>query len=644
MGEGCAKVRSRLRTAARSLVLSTSVVLPAQEREVLVGQVLDAERVPIQGAVVHLVHRPAGSLECSEAGLDAVDVATDDQGRFRAEVLRDRDYSAFATRTDGEGVARATGLLDGLRAGETAVLWEPANDLGPLPLRVEVRGLAAWEDLGPFHFRVWPDSRCSIALPVWERDPEGLLVLPPLPGNRGRLQVLTPDGEVLFQDRVTGTAVWEVRDGPPRVRVNVDPPRSRSFVVVDRDTGEPIAGAELRQTLNELRVPQWGVRIERHRSVAGWRSLGVTDEGGRLEAQTCGGLNHMYTSEPVVCVTAPGRADAFVAWLGESPHVDAMPATVRESDRIEVPLADAQPVVGRLTWDGERPVVGAEVLVHVRGWMETSGPDSWPGVVRAVRTDERGRFAVASVPVRCVSVGVRLRVDAAVLRRELELEGGMQELLHPFGALDIPLAGSPRSADLGSASLGALGRVRLEVVDAEERPPRAGLVEVFPRRDNHRMHARCGARLDAGGRACLLLDAAEESLIVISDRDSGVWVGTPEGLEPVGVTLLPFTRLSGRLVDRAGTPVVRVGVYCVASDRSSCAADVARAVTRLNLGLGARTDEDGRFAIAVAQLEGVHLEAAIERTGARFSERVEIDLQGVEPGASVDLGELVLDR
>src|SRR5262249_54871257 len=129
--------------------LVCGAALCAQQRQPLLGRVVDQAGAPVAGANVTLVEDDADL-----AGIDPVDVVegtTDDKGRFVAQALRGVRYTALAVGPEHDGKALVARPVNELACGRPAELC----------LRQEGRRrCAALADLEPW--RVIPDLRARI--------------------------------------------------------------------------------------------------------------------------------------------------------------------------------------------------------------------------------------------------------------------------------------------------------------------------------------------------------------------------------------------------------------------------------------------------------------------------------------------------
>jgi hypothetical protein len=218
---------SRLAPLLVGIVVLSALV--AQDRGPAFLLVTDANGKPVADARVTCFAPP--ELFASGATNDVVEVTSDARGRALPRLLPARTYSAFAT-VSGSGLAtRVSAMHESLSAGSERTL--------PLVFareraRLVVEGTAAWQDVGPLSYVVFPLACNALPLPVVDG------VLPPVPVI-GCVQVRDRDGDVLWSDNGVALAS-RAADGA--LVVALPPPQELPVRVVDVD-GKPAADVEL---------------------------------------------------------------------------------------------------------------------------------------------------------------------------------------------------------------------------------------------------------------------------------------------------------------------------------------------------------------------------------------------------------------
>ena len=222
--------------AALLLTAALSAQAPAEApaqpaRRAHLGRVLGPDGAPVAGASVTFL---SGSDGLGSAA-DVVRVDARDNGRFRAQLLRGRDYRAYA-------VAPAGSLLDGSPVvSALSELGVPVTELrfaaGEVraPSRVfKLRGLKPWRELGEIRVQLWLNG-CQLPLEDEVVGSDGQVRVPPLPREELEAFVFV-DGRLVRVERGGGGIEMTL---PFVVRGRV----------VDAD-GAPVAGASIQRVYN----------------------------------------------------------------------------------------------------------------------------------------------------------------------------------------------------------------------------------------------------------------------------------------------------------------------------------------------------------------------------------------------------------
>jgi len=219
---------------------------PVPVRQQILGKVQGRDGKPWVGAVVTLT----GDTDLSRAGLEPVDhveVTTGPRGRFRARLLSDRSYEAFAVLTTKAG-PRVTNLVSEVVPGRAVELIEALAQ--PTPTTLEFPGLDAWKGRGIKLFvdshELAPDAKGRVRLPVLAGGTAWI------EGRIGR--------RLLFRHSTRPTRERSVHpktaSGPPRVgersspaihveRVVVPRPLEVTVRVIDKASKKPVPGASV---------------------------------------------------------------------------------------------------------------------------------------------------------------------------------------------------------------------------------------------------------------------------------------------------------------------------------------------------------------------------------------------------------------
>lgn len=382
---------TRLGGAVRSLAIALllSGVLAAQGRKAAVGRVLDDVGRPVAKASVTLFWTAPGDTLGERT--DKVEVATDEHGRFMAQLLPQRGYSAFATSPEGTLPRKVSKPRDGLAAGADLEL---RLDQAAIDAEIELRGANVWVAEQPLRLLALPAARnlLSIALELRE--------------NRARLPavevlmfaVLDAKARPLWISAGTKDAGGGILGLPPSIDMR--------FRVVD-EKGAPVEGAQVMHVLHTLAAATQILVVGPRPSVL--RELGKTDADGRLTASVPVAGNpwvdaHMKSggsSGPNVTfvATRPGRGTSVAALGGnlclcngarlEPPLDQVLTFTLRPQMRLRllppVPHANAT-----LATTFNVPVKGGtfgrpwalRCAADAEGWFELPVPDATePGLL-----------------------------------------------------------------------------------------------------------------------------------------------------------------------------------------------------------------------------------------------------------------------
>lgn len=657
-----ARAARRLVAAMRDLgivCLSASLALAASasvssQRAAMVGLVLDAAGERVADAEVLLVHRvlrfAIGVDDAELPGDDVLRARTGPDGRFRIEALEGRGYSGFAWWTDVDQRQHVTVQQEDLVAGSPFDLRESVLDVGSPPQRIAVEELAIWEFLGPLRFRALPELAHPVALPVeveeWsgDRDAPCQLVLPPLPGHLGALEILTAEGEVLHRFRVGGGT----SDGA-RATVTMPPPARFRLRAVDAASGASISGAVVRvrsaDSTQPIRSP-----VDRATPVRStWRVVGTTGEFGTMTCRVP--VEEGQPHEARFLITAPGRAVVHAGWSRDTPYVSGRVVPDPEEGLLVVPLPEAEPVHGVLVDRAGMPLGGVPVVLRtqIRLSMRKSAL-SWDGPGHFATTDAEGRFEFAGV-ARHAATGSLFVVSPPAARED------------PSGAAwpDPELVGTLAKAvdltkrrDLRTIEMGLLQEIRVEVLDTEGRPVRGARVDTFSV-DFDPEFPEPHAWTDGRGRARLRVDPAADPVVLVTHPSAGFAGVVPVDSE-LQVRLGSLLELMGRAVDLDGRPVKGARVTMMSRGRRLARAAPPDADFRLqevyaslNENRTARADLEGRFVVRLFPAIEQRFLLGISAGGLGGSLHVDPELvkealraEGPIPASRRDLGDVVL--
>jgi len=283
-----------LLSALVSPVVGQKEAVPAAKRLAHPGRVITADGQPVAAAEVTFLSGAdgLGTLE------DVVRTTTRDNGRFRVQLLRGREYRAFAVAKAGtllEHAPTASLVVD--RGKPVTEIRFPAGELRRARQDLAIRGVQAWREHGEVRVEAWFEGcRQTLSDPVHQirrfRDAEDYLdkVLPPLPislpGVNLDLAVYV-GGKMVYA--TTGSGDFQL---PPPFVV-----RGR---VVDAED-KPVVGARI------YRVDNRSARMSvlPRRDLARRFLVAETDQDGRAEWLVAARRDPFTTNH--------GRALAFVA-------------------------------------------------------------------------------------------------------------------------------------------------------------------------------------------------------------------------------------------------------------------------------------------------------------------------------------------
>jgi hypothetical protein len=323
-----------------------------------------------------------------------VDTSTSEEGAFRTSIALGRSYTVWAASKVEDGRYTITDAIGGVSAGHSLQLQE--NKSVQRVVAVEVHGLEAWQDEGPFSFEVV----CVISdrfVVICKLDHAGRALIPPMP-DAALFRVRSAAGAVIASGMIPlgekerrGSAVGDA--GPrstatalggasfttiseDRTRVTVLPPVVLRFEV--RGPRGPVRGARL----------FWFDRADR-------RLLAETDKKGRAELPVPADWSDRgahVLRDVSLSVEAPDCAT--VNWFAPELSVADEDGKPRVHS---ITLPKGHSIEGRLSLSRGKPAANAPILVHTGTPSGTPVPgfdaqfDSTP---RIIWTDVKGNFEV----------------------------------------------------------------------------------------------------------------------------------------------------------------------------------------------------------------------------------------------------------
>lgn len=602
-----------------------AATLHSGERDPLIGTVMGLDGRPWKGARVTLVSRLVPW--CDELPEDRIEVRTDERGKLRAELLRDRRYSAWASHRDDSGNWHVTDVREDVIAGPPLALV--GSQSRPMRVRIRLAGTERWKDKAPLRVRVVPWTGNLYFLPVaLDARNEGLL--PILPGGTCHAEVLAADGTVLLAARVFLTETrrrswrqWEVANGGQEFgglslaveRIELGAPKQVRARVVDGVTGVPIEGAILRHRASLFSHSSPGPLTRRRPMRQCWTIVGKTDRKGtaplRLPRREHP-LNIPRRTPVILCASAPGFADRYAGWLRAQRFHGAKFSNDNEDkdDEIVFRLTRSKPLTGRILERPKTPLRDAPILVRTELVIQRGrGGNGLECRRQSAVTDREGRFTVLGIPDDASSLSC-LTLLPERARRLLQPNRTNEFPIPPSLSLRVP-SSQPRT--LGSTSLANKVVVPVRIIGKDGGPARGAAVQVVrheqrPRgifgREQPAMHA------DRRGTRGLLLEPGTYSLFCWSS-DAGyalheLQVSTETTVDPRTLRMQAFDLMRGMVVSGRGSPVAGARLRVSGSGARFPFAAVDGAVSQVNQRalLSGITGPDGRFALPFVFREG----------------------------------------
>jgi len=494
----------------------------ARDRGAVLGWVEDREGSKRAGAEVVLVSRtfPA-RVDVGVA--DVVRVVSDDDGRFRAECLRGRSYSAWASWVEDDGDVFFTRIAEGVVPGPVVGLDGARKHSD---CRVVVNGLAPWREFGKVTAVAFCGSKNAFPVEV-VLDADGKAKMPAMPGSRWQLEVRASNGQVL--------AVTSVRR-QPETAVTIAAPRKVDVRVQDWD-GEPVAGAAISYW------PSYSAGGRHPRLVA--TAAATSDKAGR--ATVLLPAKHPLTQrnrEQLLKVSAKGFAKSLLS------VAEVKPGKEQEREFV-LTLNAGHSITGVLRDARQQPLTGVEVFIECA--IELDGKDSGyfgdPPV--AVKTDASGRFAAHGLTTQA-GCRVMLALSPEMARRVgfAALEDRALAPLQWIAAMDTVT----QDVDLGVIALPDVPMCRLEVVDANMVPAADARVRLLH-------EGSFGSPIefvtDRVGRLQFAFPTATTKVGVYVPG-GGVALATvaDAGTHAMRLLLMPTREVAGVVVDAKGKPAV----------------------------------------------------------------------------------------
>lgn len=390
---------------------------------------------------------------------------------------------------------------------------------------------------------------------------DGIFRLAASPGRDPGLAAAAPGYVPVFQAEVAEDLTLPLR------------PAALLSGQVEDAAGRPIAGARVRALPAGEESFGFASSVETRSARDGKFRLRGLSPGSSWRLQT--------TAEGF----APGEQPAATGEPGQSPPP------------VRIVLGPGTTLAGRLLDPADRPVPGVEVVLQPS--PEMMGMDWSPGEEIRATSGADGRFHLAHLGAGSLDLRTAHPDFAPAERREIQVPGRTAAL--DLGDLRLVPAATleGRVTDEGGAPLAGVSVSSLVEQDFSRPPVIPETVQTGP---DGRFRLR---GLTPGQR----IDVMAQRPGYVSFEAPGVEVPRAE---PLDIVLHAERTLAGRVVDRAGLPVVQARILVVKSQEVSLGDGAS---SSHGLSTAGQTDPEGRFVLT--QLEAGLLNLRIEASGFR---------------------------
>ncbi|MEZ5990331.1 MAG: carboxypeptidase-like regulatory domain-containing protein [Planctomycetota bacterium] len=345
-------------------------------------------------------------------------------------------------------------------------------------------------------------------------------------------------------------------------------PRSfRCRFKIQAGEDKPLAGIEVRQA----------VRSGKHHDMP--PVLARSDDKGMVEVvvpQVYQGYGIPKTSPQMQFLfSGDGYATISEGWFsyqrGEKKPLSDEELVAGVSEPRDVEMVSGFAVKGRVLWDEGKPAKGIGVEVALPQVM-IYGPNSYGTsgtITLSLRTDDEGRFKVPGICQYSYNLGIRIWVDGARVRQQLNLPEPVPDApIEPYGQLQ--LWGRSDDLELPDFNLAGLRIVCVEVRRADGQVGSNSQVLALANAnvDFWNLERSRGSHVvaDRRGVAWLLLHPRMCNLFVRSGKDGYFFGGMeiPEGDSGLPLLVRPrlqsFSTVRGRVVDEKGQGVPKASI------------------------------------------------------------------------------------
>ncbi|MCB9889478.1 MAG: hypothetical protein H6836_07850 [Planctomycetes bacterium] len=526
------------------LVAVAPIVGQSKQRARALGEVQQSDGKPWVGVKVVLVSAriPLAIGVLPEADIDTVEAVTDARGRFRADVLRNRAYAAWAVGEPGrDGGCRRTTVAENVLAGAPCLLREdPKRSFAH---RIRFRRVDGWAERAPLRVRLLyggTKHKQTLEMPLGD---EGEFTVPPLPGERFSTVIVGKVGPPILMDRANRVSTKASHS--VRVR-DLPKPRVRSIEVRCGDTGKGVAAKLYVQFNGGLLLPLGQTEASGIGEVVVPDTLFTSVAYFADAAGYCMGNAHPGESQFVTDKTwaqlRPGKSPDFHANLekGQAMDLQVLLGPDAPADRLVLEIAGTS--VHRF-----RP-----------------NSRSLGFYTRLVRTDEQGRVSIGGVAADAKRFAANAELSAAHCAK---LPAEWRDRVHPgiHGLLDRALAQKTRGRAV--VDLSTWCPVQFELRDPEGLP--ASGARIWPlRTDLGYWGAEVdGPLVDRNGRLFMLVDPEVETMLLFAKGDAALAkrlvVDRTVRAAParVSVRLPEPVRLTGVVLGKNGKPAAGMTLW-----------------------------------------------------------------------------------
>ena len=510
--------------------LSVLIALLPQGDVRSAGRVVDAHGQPVASAKVLFLARPiARSLEAGPE--DRRVVTTDERGRYRIDLDRERRYTAWASWPDG-----ATDCVEGVSGGEFLDLRGHPNARAT---ELRLPGLEAWPGFETFTVRaVVGGENLDYVSAVRDGDSWRL---PPMPfiGVRA-FEVLDAAGEVRWCSSYSGNRVVVESAVPELAHWQVE--------IVDAQCA-PLAGVTLRWHIRNYWYSASECLPYGQRFSALWPVACVTDAAGKgsVHVPFVNGQRDLWMMAVKDGYTMSQEGIKDGKRFSNGVQVPVQPEDTNEPFRIVLQKSD--PVTIDFREPSGRCSVAGWLACSMRVNIKHKG-GGYGTIMQLVVPIEHGKAVLHSpVPPGTEVEIVETRLSDQLHAELVKAHGSAPwqwRSLGPGGLLD----GKP-----GVDPFALLNPVRVQVTSVDGRPA-SRVAVMFEGRGGSIQ----GVRTDRVGKAWLPGPGLRVGSIVAADEQGFAFASVTDPTAVVKMQLLPFQHAKIRVVDTDGKAVAGVGV------------------------------------------------------------------------------------